>query len=216
MGNPRLTPQAIKILEKRYLKKDTSGRVIESPEEMFWRVARNVAEADSLYGNRISTEELSETFFRMMASLDFLPNSPCLMNAGRELQQLAACFVLPIEDSLDSIFEAVKQTALIHQGGGGTGFSFSHLRPKADTVQSTGGVASGPISFMRVFNMATEVIRQGGTRRGANMGVLRVDHPDIVEFITIKQSQDEMSNFNLSVVVTKALMEALMNVEEYD
>src|SRR4030042_2191264 len=215
MENIRLTPQAITILEKRYLKKDALGKVIESPEEMFWRVARNVAEAERFYGNRTSPEELSEIFFRMMASLDFLPNSPCLMNAGRDLQQLAACFVLKLEDSLDSIFETVKQTALIHQSGGGTGFSFSRLRPKDDAVQSTGGVASGPTSFMRVFNIATEVIKQGGTRRGANMGVLRVDHPDIIEFISIKKNHEEMTNFNLSVGLTKDFMEALDKESEY-
>jgi ribonucleoside-diphosphate reductase alpha chain len=215
MESIHLSAPAIAVLEKRYLKKDARGQVTESPEEMFWRVARNIAEAEGLHHTPTSVEEVSEIFFRMMASLDFLPNSPCLMNAGRNLQQLAACFVLPIEDSLESIFETVKQTALIHQSGGGTGFSFSRLRPKDDTVQSTGGGASGPASFIRVFNIATEVIKQGGTRRGANMGVLRVDHPDIMEFVSLKKRPDEMTNFNLSVGLTKEFMEALEKDGEY-
>ena len=205
----RLSAQAKIVLRARYLAKNMTGMIVETPKQLFWRVATDVAQAEQLYPPTSRLPDAAQRWYECMARLDFLPNSPTLMNAGRRLQQLSACFVLPVEDSLVSIYDTLKHQALIHQSGGGTGFSFSHVRPHDDQVASSNGVASGPISFMRLFNLSTDVIKQGGTRRGANMGILRIDHPDILDFIALKQSPTEMTNFNLSVGVTDSFMRAV-------
>jgi len=214
MGELDLTENARVVLMHRYLRKDSSGRIIEKPEEMFERVARWVSRAEEAFGG--SALEWRKRFQSVMKRLEFLPNSPTLMNAGTDIGQLSACFVLPVPDSISGIFKAVRDMAVIHKSGGGTGFSFSSLRPKSDVVSSTGGVASGPVSFMRIFDSATDVIKQGGRRRGANMGILRVDHPDIVDFIRAKADQRVLRNFNLSVAVSDIFFEKVAARENYE
>lgn len=210
-----LSDNALRVLKARYLRRDMARHVVESPEEMFERVAKGVAEAEYLAGGPTGARDTAERFHRMLASLDFLPNSPTLMNAGTVLGQLSACFVLPVEDPIEDIFEAVKRMAIIQRSGGGTGFSFSELRPRGDVVGSTGGQSSGPVSFMKVFDCVTQQVQQGGKRRGANMGVLRCDHPDILEFIEAKREQDVLSNFNISIAATDAFMRAVRDGERY-
>ncbi|QJB55640.1 vitamin B12-dependent ribonucleotide reductase [Pseudodesulfovibrio sp. zrk46] len=217
LPDPIINENAKIVLQRRYQRKDTEGNVYETTKELFWRVAAAIAEEEGKYKeSTYKPAKLAREFYDLMTSYSFLPNSPTLMNAGTNLGQLAACFVLPVEDTIEGIFDAVKHAAMIHKSGGGTGFSFSRLRPKDSVVGSTGGVASGPLSFLKIFNCATEQIKQGGTRRGANMGILRVDHPDIMEFIKAKERDGELNNFNLSIGLTERFMQAVEKKEDYD
>ncbi|MGQ9565107.1 MAG: vitamin B12-dependent ribonucleotide reductase [Candidatus Bathyarchaeales archaeon] len=212
MEEPKLSINAIKVLERRYLLKNLKGEIIETPAQLFHRVAKAVAAVDRKYGvSDAEVAEIEEQFYQLMFNLEFLPNTPTLMNAGTDIGQLSACFVLPVEDSIPGIFNAVKNMALIHKSGGGTGFSFSHLRPRGDIVKTTEGMASGPISFMRVFDVSTDVIKQGGKRRGANMGILHITHPDVIDFIKAKLHEGFLTNFNISVAVTDEFIDAVKN-----
>src|SRR5437867_2621976 len=211
LPEPDIRPNGLKVLEARYLKKGPDRKPAETPKELLWRVASTIASAEANYpsGTPDRVEEVAREFYTLMASQVWMPNSPTLMNAGREMGMLSACFVVPVEDSIEGIFSAIKATALIQKAGGGTGFSFSRLRPQGDIVRSSGGTTEGPLSFIQVFSKATDAIQQGAFRRGANMGILRVDHPDIVPFITIKDNLGMLTNYNISVTVTNRFIHEL-------